>query len=101
MNLLPEGTRASADDVEFVSDTIMRMAHRGVRHALNDELNLCHQTESNLMGIWLCFPNHPLGHLTQRAQMLITAAKYHHKGRSYTPSEAELDLAGLTTGEPA
>lgn len=96
MNLLPEGTSVTADDVEFVSDTIMRMAHHGVRQALNGELNLCHQAEKNLMGIWLCFPNHPLGDLTQRAQMLITAAKYHHDGLPYAPIEAELDLAGLT-----
>ena len=101
MNLLPEAIRASVDDTNFVGDTIMRMANRGVRQALNDELNLCHRTESNLMGIWLCFPNHPLGQLVQRAQMLITAAKRHHYGQPYTPTEAELDLAGLTTGEHA
>ncbi|MEQ3723486.1 hypothetical protein [Alcanivorax sp.] len=100
MNLLPEDTRVSVDDTNFIGDTIMRMANRGVRQALNDELDLCHQTESNLMGIWLCLPNHPLGDLTQRAQMLITAAKHHHRGQPYAPIEAELDLAGLTTGEP-
>lgn len=101
MNRLPEDTRVSADDTQFAGDTIMRMAHRGVKQALKAELNYCHQTESNLIGIWLCFPNHPLAHLTRRAQILITAAKAHQAGWPYVIGKAELDLAGLTTGEPA
>lgn len=100
MNLLPEGTHISAVDAEDVGDTIMRMANRGVQQALNDELNYCHQTESNLTGIWLCFPNHPLGYLAQRAKILITAAKSCRLEWPYVISDTELKLAGLT-GEAA
>lgn len=101
MNLLPEDTQVSAEDLEGAADTIMRQANSGVRQALEGELNLCHITEGWLRGIWMCFPNHPLGYLAHRAQILITAAKYSREGQEYAINETELKLAGLTTGEAA
>jgi len=101
MNLHPKDIQVTATDIDRAYESIMRKAISGVKYALSNNYEYNQIVDGELSGIWFCFPNHPLGHLAFRAQMLMRAATHHRLGIPCILSEHAIKLAGLSTGESA
>lgn len=101
VNLFPGNIQVTAADIDGAYERIMQMATSGVEYTLSDHYEHRQVIDGELSGIWFCFPNHPLGHLAYRAQMLMRAAAGHRLGTPCIPSKTAIKLAGLATGETA
>lgn len=101
MNLLTDELTMSSSHTDLARNAILRDLKGGVKSALTGDLMNTHRAEERLLAICLAFHSHPLGYLSERAQVLIKAAVAHWRGKPYTLSTMEKRLCGFTEGESA
>lgn len=101
MNLLTAELTMTKIELDMARDAILRTANHGVEDALSGKEMHSRIEQSHLEGIWAMAPNHPLGHLAHRAQLLVTAAQHHFEGSAFVLHPTDKKLAGFTEGETA
>lgn len=95
MNLINIPIDNTDINTESVGITISDLTRAGVRFSLTGQIEFAHKAEDQLEGIRMAFPNHHIGHLAYRGQLLIHAAFCHRHGIATPITDAGKFLAGL------
>lgn len=101
MNLLTAELTMTKIELDMARDSIMRATKRGVSEHLRGLHEPARIEAAQLNGIWRMAPNHPLGYLAHRGQLLMTAAWSHTHEAAYFLHPTDKKLAGFIEGEAA